>query len=314
MFCFNENSLHGQFQTATDFSQSMGVVFNMKRELASESLSLQVSYNFRQRPVIRAQKFDEIRKALPRDQRTSILAWISKEGPFREDNQTHKPTEYYECQETLVTETGLAEAAQLIHDEADCEGVVSLNPSDWTTTPLKVSLKESGDDFSEEVPNFVEAQQLDDHLAAIRTGVESWGDLITWAQRQCPYLLLSDELPSQLGLQFYPYISERCQVILTILNELMECVLNEKTYRLNELMSSYMMGEKALMSPSSSSELDDFKSDLTFSDPRNSKDSLYSWHGKIKRPEQYRVHFEWPLGAESKQMFIAYIGPKITKR
>ncbi len=36
------------------------------------------------------------------------------------------------------------------------------------------------------------------------------------------------------------------------------------------------------------------------------------WHGKIKSP-QYRIHFSYPI-EEDVPLYIAYIGPKLTKR
>ena len=79
-------------------------------------------------------------------------------------------------------------------------------------------------------------------------------------------------------------------------------------------VTSYFRRDKALFSDSSDSEKNDagFRNAMTFKDP-DGQELICFWHGKVRRPIQFRIHFSYPIQSHT-PLYIAYIGPKLTKK
>jgi hypothetical protein len=80
------------------------------------------------------------------------------------------------------------------------------------------------------------------------------------------------------------------------------------------LRKQYFVGGKALFTDSSDDEKRAFRTGLTFECPIRGERKLFSWHGKAKMGDQYRIHFSWPKPDFARGIPIVYVGPKITKR
>jgi hypothetical protein len=104
--------------------------------------------------------------------------------------------------------------------------------------------------------------------------------------------------------------------LLNVLNRLKTCFDAEgrRTSEGEELVDNFFRREKALFSDSSESEKNDanFRSAMTFKDP-DGQELICFWHGKVKRPKQYRIHFSYPI-EKDEPLYIAYIGEKLTKK
>jgi hypothetical protein len=163
------------------------------------------------------------------------------------------------------------------------------------------------------VPNGWAVEDVDQCAADFERPFASWTELLEWAARECTHLFLSPDIPKQLPVQFHPNVAQRSKVLLRALNRMIELRKAGDEQEFNKMHSDWMQGKLARFSASSEAELNDFSRELTFRNPKSGQNIQCSWHGKIKTP-QYRIHFEWPLPEGAEQLFIAYIGPKITKR
>jgi len=315
MIIFNDASLHGQFAAFEPFLDSLRDLLDIRKKLQEKGLSLKVCRSIRNQKVTASQTFNDfIGSITNQDLKRYLLVWLDREGPFWEDQRQHDASEYFECCGEVVTDTGLAEAAYLNINEDTSSLLISLNPSSFETNPLTVFWKERNDeDIEIKINNACCAATADELASHFETAPESWPELIEWAKRICPNLLLSEDIINQLGTQFIPNVARRTQVLLNALNSIIQTQKDGNHSKFNELRRKWMEGGNARFTSSSDSELDDFAGKLTFKHPVSEQSITCSWHGKIKTP-QYRIHIEWPMPKNSERLFVAYIGPKITKR
>jgi hypothetical protein len=314
MFCFNENSLHGQFENVRHFTTAFGRVVRIRQTLSFYQIPLFISNRIRVRKVINERIFNDVIDDISADQKRQILTWIDKKGPFWEEQRTHKEDAYYTCGEEVVTDSGLAEIAQLKHEACSVDGTISISPSHWEYSPITVALKDSTNDFEEEIRNCWEIGQIEEYLKSTYGKIDSWDGMLACSKRECPNLLHSDKILDQLGKTFIPAVARSLLELLKVLNDLTQSILDCDTDKQQEIRRLWFSGE-AHFSPSSHSELTSpkHKSNLTFYSPLSEKDVVCSMHGKTRRPHLLRIHYEWPIPQGRDKIFIAYIGPKLTK-
>lgn len=313
MILFNDASLHGQFEAVDPFRESLRTVWGIRSRLVERGLQLRVCRSVRQRQVTPSATFNDLLGSVPREIKVRLLVWIDREGPFWDEERNHSDGEYYECCGELVTDTGAAEAAFLKTDDADA-WLFSIMPSKFLTNPLTVMWRDRGDgDLDIDVPNGWTLDHAEQCAVEFERPPASWEKLLDWAARECRHLELSPQIPQQLPTQFIPNVANRSQVLLRALNEMVGHLQSGNQAAFNQLRAEWMQGDRARFSPSSESELREFSVELTFNHPHTGASILCSWHGKIQTP-QYRIHFEWPPPEGEEKLFVAYIGPKITRR
>lgn len=313
MILFNDASLHGQFGAPEPFRESLRTLWEIRSFLVGKGLHLKVCRSVRGRKVTQSQTFYDFLGSMPREIKTRVLLWLDRDGPFWDDNRGHSEDEYFECCGELVTDTGAAEAA-FLRAEGAAAWLFSINPSQFLANPLAVQwCGRPGGDLVVEISNGWTLEHAEQCASAFERPLRSWSDLLDWARRECLHLELSTKIAEQLPTHFIPNVANRSKVLLGALNQIIGFLKAGNDQEFNKMCADWMQGERARFSPSSASELNEFSKELTFLHPRNGEKVLCSWHGKIQTP-QYRIHFEWPLPEGEEQLFVAYIGPKITKR
>lgn len=313
MILFNDASLHGQFHSVDSFRESLRTIWGIRIRILEKGLHLKVCRSVRQRQVTGSQTFNDLLGTLPREIKVRLLVWIDREGPFWDEDRRHSGDEYFECCGAVVTDTGAAEAAFYKAEGMD-RWLLSTAPSDFLFNPLTVSWRgRAGGDLEIELPNGWTLDDAELCAAEFEQPFASWDELLEWAARECPHLCFSPDISRQLPVQFHPNVAQRSKVLLRVLNRIVALRKAENSQEFNQMCLDWMQGERARFSPSSDSELREFSSELTFRNPESGGNIVCSWHAKIQTP-QFRIHFEWPLPPGAQKLFIAYIGPKITKR
>ena len=308
---FNELSVHRQFPDVATFRIAIGRVMAM-RELARSQYgrNLQVHYGVANANVTPDLSMQQAVRGLSRDERSSLMQWLARSGPFWEDFRQHQRKDWLECDGEIVTDTAVGEAAYRLSHNIECS-LVSICPSSWLRSPLSVEwdrLTESID-----VPNYWDAESLRNALNA-SSPLASWDDLETAARGRCRDLSFSQNCFEPLrGPPFSPAAARALLSRLTVLQELKNHS-NENGGRTpagQEIYDNYFRGK--WFSDSSDTEKAKFRQALTFPHPEEAQNSLFCpWHGKIKT-SQMRVHFSWPVNAAT-PVYVVYVGPKITKR
>ncbi|WP_189459376.1 hypothetical protein [Jeongeupia chitinilytica] len=313
----NDLSLTGQYPTPEFFIEDLKQLLALRCRSPLLTSRLFCSRTICTQPVSPNHNFQQaVRGSADKTLTSLVLNWITKAGPFWEDQRQQVADDYFHYQKTEVTELGLGEASRRLLGGETLANSVSFAAAGFDYSPLQVVqglLEEPISTIS--VTNLWKWGDIQQAAEAAAPPIVNWEQMLTAARRRFEHLNLvancSDSLKSE---PFSYYAVERIFELLRVLNEYMFCMIETgaPTKRNNELMAQHFTGAKSWFSDESESNKRNFKKELEFSDPTQpGKKFFCSWHGKIKTP-QYRIHFEWPPMPRTK-LSVFYIGPKITK-
>lgn len=260
--------------------------------------------------------------SLTLDEKRAFLRWLTQHGPFWEEDRRHDPGDWLETKLGIVTDSAVAEAAFFGLSGIE-RSLISFSPSDWNDSPIDVNyLCEEAELKHISVSNYWRKEQIENALRDAPIKIDSWQLLGETLRAQCSNLIFPDETFSPLnGHPFSESAAVRILFICNTLNKLKSCFNDEgqRTAEGHEIYQNFFTGKKedggrgALFSDSSDSEKNEFTDKMTFSIPgQENREIFCPWHGKVQTP-QMRVHFSWPI-RHDEDMYIMYVGPKITKR
>lgn len=252
---------------------------------------------------------------LGQSEKSALMQWLTRYGPFWEDKRGHGPDDYLECNDQVVTDTAVGEAAFHCFQGADYQ-LVSLIPSSWEHTPLFVWWRLGvGNDVSIRVANYITVEDLGIALRSASVPIASWDQLALVSQARFPKLNFSaTAFDSLRGLPLAAGAAQRIIERLDVLEQLKCCFdqNGERTPEGHRLYQEHFTGDKAWFSDSSDREKVEFRSEMTFNHPEIEGETMFcTMHAKVKTP-QFRIHFSWPVQA-GVPLYVVYVGPKITK-
>ena len=312
----NDLSVHGQFSDAVAFRVSLATVLAMRRIASNFGRELYAHRNLVNCRATPELSVFEALQALPRrDEKRAFLQWLTRQGPFWEDDIHHGPDDYLDCRGEIVTETALGEAAYCALFGTD-RRLVSFAPSSWEYSPVAVRMV-TDVAVGIEVPNYWQPPSLESALQQAEPPIGSWDELERASKTRFQRLAFSPDCYRHLdGQPFAPGVAERIISRLEILNRLVGAVddVGKRTPEGDRLLQNHFMGDGAWFSDSSDTEKRVFKQELTFRHPEQPGMELFCpWHGKINNPP-YRIHFDWPPKRPGEPLCVVYIGLKITRR
>lgn len=312
----NDLSINGQFLDLNSFRGAISRVMTMRETARRFGRELHCHRNIAHAQVTQEQSMEQAIQIFDLAQRRSVMQWLTRYGPFWEDTRGHSPDDYLECNDKVVTDTAVGEAAWNCINGID-RRLVSLTPSSWAFSPVPVDLVENtGNRKSVDVLNYWELATLETNLRAAPRPIVSWTDLAHSSHTRCPNLTFSaDSFEPLRGHPFHIGAVYRIIELLDTLDKFKTCfdAHGQRTPEGHRLYQDHFTGDKAWFSDSSETEKQDFKKQLTFHHPAIDRETLFcTWHGKVKI-QQLRIHFSWPVRADE-SLYIVYVGPKITKR
>ena len=315
-FLVNDLSVAGQFSDTSAFRDAINRVLSMQNIARQFGRDLFCHRNLANAQVTPYLSMPQAIQSLNRNEQRSFMQWLTRNGPFWEDTRIHGPGDFLECNGDVVTDTAVGEAAFCCFHGID-RRLVSLTPSDWEFSPIPVIWKFNADtDHHIEVDNYWEPMEFEAILRAAPVPVETWEQLESVCKERCPHLTFSaDSFETLRGHPFSDGAAKRILFLLDKLEEFKCCFDDEgnRTPRGNEIFQTYFTGQEAPFTPSSDTEVKQFRKELTFRHPTVDGEVLFcSWHGKVQTP-QLRIHFSWPVHADE-PLYVVYVGPKITKR
>lgn len=313
-FFVNELSLHSQFNSSSTF------VSALKEIVSCRSVADRYRHPFwcpRTLAAREALPGLSLREAVRQTRDTNIIrlvmAWLDRHGPFWDDARAHSPDDYFEHDGKVVTDCGLGEAAFRLASE-QAAAVVGFADSSFCRSPLQVIWRRS-DEFSDalDLLNFWQRAALEAYILDQQATPQSWSELITQARVRYRQLIFVDSvMDGLLGEPFSPTIAERVLVLLGILDRLRSCFDADARFSAegHQLLQQYFHGDRALFTDESETNKKTFARQLTFRLP-NGETLFCPYHGKISF-RYYRIHHSWPIRPDA-PLYIAYIGPKITR-
>lgn len=315
----NDLSVRDAFVSIDQFFESLSSLLRLRGEDELLRQGLLCSRTLSNQPITPEMTFSKaVSRCDDRNVRSLILAWVSKNGPFWEDDPEDNDDNYFEFGGEDVTDTGIGECARrMIRGKEIAAFSFPGRVNRFTLSPLLVAHGLS-DDRIATVPlsNIWCLDELMLSVAGARPVPRTWREAIERFQKQFTKLLIVDEL--ELDIRMIPFsrcAAERIEQLFWALQKYVESRGSDgrHTDETNEVLRDYFTGGKAWFTDESDSNKSDFKNQLKFVDPEDRVKKLFCpFHGKVKTP-QLRVHFPWPLEAEKTRLKICYIGPKITK-
>lgn len=315
-FFINELSLHGQFPTPASFISALEVIVQCRTIIKPTGHNLYCDKNISERLVYGETQFKAaMGRHLNKTLTSEVMNWFAKSGPFVTEVRTHSADEYFAYREEIVTDTTLGEVAFRVGQGQEA-ATLSFAPSDFMLTPLNIIWERPPEAQTIEVENFWESATLATYLTSLQAAPQSWPEFAQRCRTEFTQLVFLESFDIELqGEPFSPTIAERAWHLLKTLQDFQQA-LDPLTGSFNKhgmaLLDQYFSrGETSLFSDSSPTEKNLFRKELTFRLPDGQELECF-FHGKI-RHRVYRLHHSWPpkLG---EPLYIAYLGPKITKR
>jgi hypothetical protein len=322
-FLLNDASLHGQFESMEDSIAALERMMLLRERIDGFGLSASCHRRVSDGSFGDGLSMRKVVGAMHnKDRQRAVMSWLTKQGPFWEDVREHDPEDYYSCGKQVVTDTAVGEAAFLNRSGIE-RHLLSFSPSEYSYTPLCVTLHENGSQTPIDVGNHWEPERLGLHLESRPLAVNSWKSLETTARNRFTNLTFCAETFAPLaGTPFSQAAAERVVFLLNVLNRMQRCFDADgaRTSEGHELYQDFFTGKKgggggrgALFTDSSDSEKNEFETRLTFPHPGNPGENLFCpWHGKVQTP-QLRVHFSYPIRADE-PLYVVYVGMKLTRR
>lgn len=311
----NDLSIQGQFTDIESFREAIIRLMGMRNLCRKFGHELYCHKNMANAQVTNAMKMPQAIQHFPRPEQSALMQWLTRNGPYWEDYQEHGSDDYFECNDEIVTDSAVGEAAYRCFHAGMCQ-LVSMIPSDWEESPLSVWWRDNGDvDKQVGVINHLDAGTIEEVLRNEQAPLESWVQLEATCRARFINIRFAEDAFSPLsGHPFVPGAAQRIIERLDILDRLKTCFHGgTRTPEGNLIYQKYFTGDKAWFSDSSDGEKREFKRELTFKHPDNAGETLFCpMHGKVKTP-QIRIHFSWPV-TDNTELYVVYVGYKITKR
>ena len=313
-FIVNDLSFHGQFFDITTFRQSLERVLRMRTIARRFDREMYCHRKIASAYVMPNMPLQQAIRGLSKDERRAIMGWLTKTGPFWEEERRHSQDEYLECKGEVVTDTAVGEAAYCCLNFSE-RHLVSLVPSLWDFSPVEVKWYRDNSDVREVlVANYRNSTELGDILRSAPAAIKSWKDLEQSSISHCSHLtFLPDCFDPLLG---HPFVNSAARLVLRQLEMLdrFKAIRGRNSTEGNRLYQDHFTGARAWFSDSSDTEKVEFRNKLTFRNPANTQKTLFcTWHGKVNYHTPIRIHFSWPVRA-SEPLYVTYIGPKLTLR
>lgn len=309
-FYLNEHSVHGQYGTPGELKSALEVVLGARTSVEEAGFRFLSNYNICGRRALGTNGlFESVIQIGDRELQSSVLSWLSKSGPFWLPEQIHSDGDLFACMDEDGAGTAIAEATCRHSPQTICD-LFSFAPSiKFNQTPLRILwTRVAGGETEVDLCNYWELTTLSAYLVEL-TPIENWNDLHSWALKECPNLLFSEDVIEPIKVMPFKYsAAQQMQMLLTILDELSRSHDNEGALNAHgvELHQKHFTTERGRFSDEAPNSAFNFKH------PNTGATIQCSLHGKVRMDVQYRVHFQWPKPPGQK-LWVAYIGPKLTR-
>lgn len=318
----NDLSFHGQLKDVDTFKVAIARLLAIRSVANSYGREVYCHRAVLKAQVTQTKTMEQVVDALTKDQKRSLTSWLLKHGYSWENNRKHPADAWFEHNKVIVTDSALGEAAWCLAEGIDCR-LISVDPSGFNDSPIPVEwVHEDANRAPINVPNYWGKSSVQPDLKKVEAELASWDQLEELKNSRWPLLFFATDAFTPLkGFPFFSSAAQRILTLLDILNTLKSCYdeKGERTQQGNEIYQNHFTGKKcsggkgADFKDSSTTEKNDFGKKLTFSNPEKDDGTIFCpWHGSVQTP-QFRIHFSSPI-SHDEQLYIVYVGEKLTKR
>ncbi|MEO5334468.1 MAG: hypothetical protein H7839_20830 [Magnetococcus sp. YQC-5] len=321
----NDLSLQGQFQANINFINSLEILYKLRHRYPFLQERLYCSRTLAGRPVVNhlslRQVIGTLQNGTPQNKTLArlIMNWMVNSGPFWDDTREENPDDYFTYESEDVTDQGLGEAARRRLAATDARSLSFPGGTiPFTYSPLVIQQGVPEEPLGDiRIPNTWDWDSLQKELIAVTPSPQSWDEMLQQAIQRFPNLIFAQTIHDQLHpYPFSRYAAERFLVLLDILDKICSQTLPDGSMtKEGQQLNEYLNKAKSIFGDESETNKRIFKKEITFPDPLdcNATHIFCPWHGKVKSPNQYRIHFQWPRPTGQREIKVVYIGLKITR-
>lgn len=194
-FLMNEFSLHGQYQDPHSFESALATVMSIRTMVKREGSYFACSRRLLESRITThpEHSLQQLVGSMDLNRRRALLSWITREGPFWEEERKHCGDDWFECNGEIVTDSAIGEASWLCAN-GDESRLISFAPSDWERSPLSVAwCFEDRADRSISVENYWKIGQVRDALEEMERPLSSWKELEQRTRARCERLTIAND-------------------------------------------------------------------------------------------------------------------------
>lgn len=316
----NELSLTGQFNSPELFIEHLKNILSIKDRYSNFFKNFYCPRGLPEAKVSGESTFrDAVVATRDKNFVRKVILWLDRHGPFVDSDNTEPDHPFiHEMNGRDITGTSLATVTELAHFR-DNVSVFSFGGSEpgFSYSPLIMKY------YYGDMINNVEVENIWDINVLAKTAEKyeqesffyptSWDGFLKYITEKFPFVKFSTDIIDTLNKQQFNNVAcERGIFLTSILNEYVESRNVDGTYseRTNLILKDYFSGSRALFTDESTTNKDDFKSEMTFT--IDGAKVVCSWHGKISF-RVFRMHFNYPIKNSDKIINVVYFGPKLTK-
>lgn len=310
---FNEKSLRNEIRSSQELFEEIKSIMKARQFLLKGEMHIHCHRNFINYKFTNGETILSYIMRFDITERIDVINWLSKAGPFWDDDQLHLPMDLYFHDDEKVGGTSLAEAAAQLYCEEEYS-VFSLANEKYSENKIIIAWRQQHCDLKFNIDNHISNESLEEKVKSSEKNIESWRQLEEVAKKVFLNIEFTEDCFVHLNrIPFYKAASKSIMEKLRVLDEIKNCFDESGgfTQEGNEIYQKHFIGEKAWFSDSSGAEKRDFSNEMTFK-IKEEDNRFCPWHGKVKTP-QIRIHFTYPIEHQS-PLYIVYVGEKITKR
>lgn len=312
----NDLSINNQYNSATEFIRHLTYLMSLRMKNSNFSDHFICPRGISEKTICNGKTLRQIvQQYRNKDLTVAVLTWLDRSGPFLESDDDDFGKLICEINGSILEDCVLENVATKIYrkEYVKTYSFDNCQPS-YSYTPLRVDYTGDSESGYVNIENLWSEAQLSTLVTDWKSRPENWEQLIQYLNENFSKLTFSDNILEYLSPHpFSNIISERAIILMDILDSYVRSHDDNKlrTSETNELIRNFFSGEKAPFTDESVTNIRDFSKEMTFD--INGVSTLCSWHGKIKHQE-FRIHFQYPFDSKMESIFVAYIGPKITKK
>jgi hypothetical protein len=312
-------SIDGQYPTPAAFIADFETLLRTRAALPALREGLSCTDDLGQRPVSGGTTLREaVRCFGSREIKYIALQWLTR-GPFWQSHRQPFDADTFDWEGKDVTEQGLGEATRRKLSRRDARTISFEGIAAAQKDSLSVGYLRPDSDLEEiGVQNVWQMDCLRD-LVLNAAGVTGWDRFLVDVAGQCSYITFNlKALGDQL--RKYPFdqaVVDRAFFLFGVLQNFMALrhEHGDGSSQLTDLLNLHFVGGEAPFSDSSRTEMKKFSERLIFPDPTDPGTTpSCPWHGKVRTPLPYRIHFQWPVPKGQEKLKVVYFGPKLTKK
>ncbi|HDJ2771422.1 TPA: hypothetical protein PP069_001275, partial [Serratia rubidaea] len=144
---FNEKSLKNEIRSSEELFEEIKSIMKARQFLLKREMHIYCHRNFINHKLTNGETILSYIMRFDKTERIDVMNWLSKAGPFWDDDQLHSPTDVYFHDTEEVSGTSLAEAAAQLYCEEDYS-VFSLGNEKYSGGEIIITWRQSHGDLN----------------------------------------------------------------------------------------------------------------------------------------------------------------------